>query len=401
MPHTRLLRPSFFLCEALIDAEQKAGLPPRSLRMTYAGLWGQCDVRGIFQWQPRQLKAAICPWDDDVNMPAVLEALVAGGFVFRYEVPGRGVFGWIPTLAQQSTPKADERRSNAPPVPRELVRTVQKARNGLDWPDHCNPQRSQSGELNARKSRQRKGSTSGSEGVEPEPKRGEDSPNPILGFGSACPSACAGGFAGAEGVGGASAAPRADDPTTTTPSRSAPEQPRQPDRPAQPAAPDPVPPPRAATAAATAAPTADPASTLGDRWHATAGGRRDVCLSAAKEALRSTAGDLAWWLEWTASRPPAHMEHIHEYRRTGLAAWKAKHPAAATAAKDLAERAEAERKAREWVASAVHHLDEHRERPAAHAWARARACAAHAGIDAMELWAKATAMPPPPEESAA
>ena len=61
MGRKRFVSPEFFKHPELFDAEVSSGLP---LRLAFAGLWCQCDRRGVFAWSARALKTDILPHDD-------------------------------------------------------------------------------------------------------------------------------------------------------------------------------------------------------------------------------------------------------------------------------------------------------------------------------------------------
>lgn len=94
MGRRRFIAPEYFKHADLYDAEVASGLP---LRIAFAGLWCQCDRRGLFVWSPRSLKTDILPYDEGVNFEAVLSALASAGFVEYYEVGGKG-FGRVPSF---------------------------------------------------------------------------------------------------------------------------------------------------------------------------------------------------------------------------------------------------------------------------------------------------------------
>ena len=109
MARQRFIKPAFFLHGELFDAEQASGLP---LRVAFSGLWTQADRRGVFRCKPRELKAAVLPYDA-VDMDQVITALEQAGFIKTYVVDGKR-YGHIPTLADHQTFHRDERPSNDP-----------------------------------------------------------------------------------------------------------------------------------------------------------------------------------------------------------------------------------------------------------------------------------------------
>lgn len=109
MARQRFIKPAFFLHGELYDAEVSSGLP---LRVAFAGLWTQADRRGVFRCKPRELKAAVLPYDA-VDMGQVINALEAGGFISTYVVDGKR-YGHIPTLPDHQTFHKDEKPSSDP-----------------------------------------------------------------------------------------------------------------------------------------------------------------------------------------------------------------------------------------------------------------------------------------------
>ncbi|MER8511696.1 hypothetical protein NKH47_01900 [Mesorhizobium sp. M1060] len=92
MSRIRTIKPEFFKHEELFDAEIETGLP---LRLSFAGLWTQCDREGRFVWRPRQLKADILPYDE-IDFSRVLDALATRGFIVKYASENR-TFGYVPS----------------------------------------------------------------------------------------------------------------------------------------------------------------------------------------------------------------------------------------------------------------------------------------------------------------
>jgi len=107
----RTVKPELFLHEDLFDAEQETTLP---LRLAFIGLFTQCDRDGRFKWKQRRLKAAIMPYDTDVDFSAVLDALADVGLIERYEVGGQ-IYGCIPTWSRHQSINGREAGSEIPP----------------------------------------------------------------------------------------------------------------------------------------------------------------------------------------------------------------------------------------------------------------------------------------------
>lgn len=120
MARQRFIKPSFFVHGELYDAEAQSGLP---LRVAFAGLWCQCDRRGIFRVKARELKVAILPYDD-VDMTEVLRCLHGAGLVQLYVVDGKE-YGHIPTFTKHQTFHRDEKPSADPAPSDNGASTVQ------------------------------------------------------------------------------------------------------------------------------------------------------------------------------------------------------------------------------------------------------------------------------------
>lgn len=109
MSRIRTIKPEFFRHEALYEAEVSSGLP---LRVAFAGMFTVADREGRFRWQPRVLKLDVMPFDE-VNFSDVLEALVAGGFIVKYQV-GADTYGHIPNFLKHQHVNVREMASAIP-----------------------------------------------------------------------------------------------------------------------------------------------------------------------------------------------------------------------------------------------------------------------------------------------
>lgn len=93
MARIRTIKPSFFTSFAMAEH-------PLSTRLTFIGLWTYVDDEGRAPDDPRLVKAAVWPLDDDMTAKKVnaeLCRLADGGQLIRYEVNGRRylqVVGW-------------------------------------------------------------------------------------------------------------------------------------------------------------------------------------------------------------------------------------------------------------------------------------------------------------------
>jgi hypothetical protein len=73
----RTIKPEFWTNEEL------AALPPLA-RLVFIGLWNLADRRGRLEDRPRRIQVSILPYEDDVNINALLKALEDAGFIDRY-----------------------------------------------------------------------------------------------------------------------------------------------------------------------------------------------------------------------------------------------------------------------------------------------------------------------------
>lgn len=85
MARIRTIKPSFF------KSDDVSVLPLRA-RLTWIGLWTQCDDQGRTKDHVRLIKADIWPLDNDVSLADIeddLSTLAARGRIVRYEVDGQ------------------------------------------------------------------------------------------------------------------------------------------------------------------------------------------------------------------------------------------------------------------------------------------------------------------------
>jgi hypothetical protein len=78
--HIRSIKPEFFCHEGV------AALSPLA-RLVWIGLWTQADRLGRFPWRPAWLKTKILPYET-VDFTALLDELLAAGFIIRYASDG-------------------------------------------------------------------------------------------------------------------------------------------------------------------------------------------------------------------------------------------------------------------------------------------------------------------------
>ncbi|MGE0425709.1 MAG: hypothetical protein AB7O88_25845 [Reyranellaceae bacterium] len=109
MARIRTIKPDFFRHPELWSAERDSGLP---LRVAFAGLWCVADREGRFRWQPLVLKLDVLPFDE-LDFAVVLDALLAHGFVRKYEVDG-ATYGVIPSFGKHQLINNREKPSTLP-----------------------------------------------------------------------------------------------------------------------------------------------------------------------------------------------------------------------------------------------------------------------------------------------
>lgn len=111
MARIRTVKPELFRHEGLFEAEEASGLP---LRVAFIGLFTVCDRRGVFRWQPRQIKLDVMPYDS-VDFSRVLDALASRGFVKKYAFDG-DEFGIIPSFVRHQVINNKEKPSHHPSI---------------------------------------------------------------------------------------------------------------------------------------------------------------------------------------------------------------------------------------------------------------------------------------------
>ncbi len=97
MSRTRLIRPEFFADEVMASASI-------ATRLVYIGLWTLCDDAGYFERKPRQIAAALFPYDGPARRERVvwraLEELLG---MHRVRYLDCGLHGVVPTLPKHGT----------------------------------------------------------------------------------------------------------------------------------------------------------------------------------------------------------------------------------------------------------------------------------------------------------
>lgn len=111
MARMRTLKPEACSSESLCEV-------PREVRWTFATLWTHCDDEGRAVWNPRLVKAALYPLDDDVTVDVVvsdIEELAGVGAVCLYEVDGKDYLH-VPSWHEHQHPNRSV-KSKIPPCP--------------------------------------------------------------------------------------------------------------------------------------------------------------------------------------------------------------------------------------------------------------------------------------------
>ena len=111
MARIRSIKPDFFTSEAVSD------LPMRA-RLTWVGLWTQCDDHGRAKDNSRLIKAAIWPLDN-VSLSEIEEDLITLADhrrIVRYVVDGKGFLAVVNWHEHQAISKPSKMRHPAPPV---------------------------------------------------------------------------------------------------------------------------------------------------------------------------------------------------------------------------------------------------------------------------------------------
>lgn len=115
MSRARNLKPGFFKNELLAEC------PPLA-RILFQGLWCEADREGRLEDRPKRLKAEYLPYDD-CDADALLNELVARGFIVRYERDG-GRYIAVLAFAKHQNPHVREPASAIPAPDKHSASTV-------------------------------------------------------------------------------------------------------------------------------------------------------------------------------------------------------------------------------------------------------------------------------------
>src|SRR3990172_12097656 len=94
------------------------GALPFAARWLFVGLFTQADKRGRLLDDPRRLKVRLCPYDTELALGPLIEALAEARLIVRYAVDGRSYLH-IRNFERYQRPHPKEAESEwpAPPVP--------------------------------------------------------------------------------------------------------------------------------------------------------------------------------------------------------------------------------------------------------------------------------------------
>jgi hypothetical protein len=96
----------------------------RDARLFFVESWMLCDRDGRFAWEPDRVKAQLFPYDQDAQLQAWLEEVVAQDLAVAYEVDGRR-YVWVRTFIDHQRPHPKEPKGTIPPCPASaLIRMV-------------------------------------------------------------------------------------------------------------------------------------------------------------------------------------------------------------------------------------------------------------------------------------
>jgi hypothetical protein len=120
MARSRNIKPGFFKNEELAEVEPLG-------RLLFAGLWTLADREGRLEDRPKRIKVEILPYDNcDVDL--LLCELERHKFIIRYEIDGEKYI-YIPTFLMHNNPHPNEKTSNIPAAPDEIMTLHYNSRN--------------------------------------------------------------------------------------------------------------------------------------------------------------------------------------------------------------------------------------------------------------------------------
>lgn len=118
MARIRSVKPDLFLSEQVGELSMAA-------RVMFIGLFTQADRAGRIEWAPKRLKVQLFPYDDEVDVAALVAELVAAGLARVYTTDGAWYLD-LPGFQKHQRPHPKEPESSIPGCP-------------ADWRDHGEP----------------------------------------------------------------------------------------------------------------------------------------------------------------------------------------------------------------------------------------------------------------------
>ena len=127
MARIRTIKPEYFRHELLQDLE--AEHPELHPMLVFAGLWGQCDKNGVFEYRPRQLKLDILPFlDYDMGDSLVL---LREAKLISLMLHGEKIYGFVPTFKEHQRINGKEAQDSSKfPQPSEMVDYLEREATG-------------------------------------------------------------------------------------------------------------------------------------------------------------------------------------------------------------------------------------------------------------------------------
>jgi hypothetical protein len=131
MARIRQFKLGYFLNENLARTSCHA-------RLTGLGLLLIADREGRIEDRPMRIKAEVFPYEDNLNMTALLDELVGAGFICRYTIDG-GNYLAIKTFAKHQRPHPREAVSVIPVPPDPINLAVPRKEAAGPWKEMAEP----------------------------------------------------------------------------------------------------------------------------------------------------------------------------------------------------------------------------------------------------------------------
>jgi hypothetical protein len=116
MPRIRSIKPELWADEALARL-------PRDARLLFIGMLNFADDEGRLRGNPLLIRAQVFPYEPDLDVGALLDALAEGGFILKYETEGQSYL-WVRNFEKhQKIEKPSPSKLPPPPAkkPRRAV----------------------------------------------------------------------------------------------------------------------------------------------------------------------------------------------------------------------------------------------------------------------------------------